>query len=305
MSDLKLTIELLPKGAWGNNLRERLKKEDWDTLRNLCYERFDHRCSICGKTDVKLDAHEVWEFDEQNRSQTLKDIIALCPACHGVKHMRNSIRIGYEKQSKAHFLKVNKCNQMTFAKHYAEAIYKFEELNKVLRWELIANLDKFSGSNMDIKQREIPLIEDPYYDVDWSTVKHIIADDCDSVDLKCNFSGVKAIIFRPSMTTNQDSQVDNSRRAVYFVAAKLNALPPKICSIEVDNYVGTISIVTERTNKIQWISDNKVIKTKYNINGKFTTKFSVENLECSKIKFILSGEGGETISETFMLYKAI
>jgi 5-methylcytosine-specific restriction endonuclease McrA len=97
MSKLKLTIDLLPKGAWGNNLSKTLPKKDWDTLRHICYERAGNRCCICDKEDSRLDAHEVWEFDMRTKTQTLKDIMALCPACHGVKHMRNSERIGYRR----------------------------------------------------------------------------------------------------------------------------------------------------------------------------------------------------------------
>lgn len=33
----KLTIDLLPKGAWGNDLSKTLSKKDWDTLREACY----------------------------------------------------------------------------------------------------------------------------------------------------------------------------------------------------------------------------------------------------------------------------
>ena len=34
MTNLKLTIELLPKGAWGNDFSKTLSKKDWDTIRS-------------------------------------------------------------------------------------------------------------------------------------------------------------------------------------------------------------------------------------------------------------------------------
>lgn len=269
MDNLKLNIGLLPRGAWGNNLRECLSKDEWDKLRNYCYSKANNKCEICGKADIELEAHEEWQFDEQNTTQTLTDIIALCPACHGVKHMRNSIRIGYGEQSKAHFIKINKCDQMTFAKYYAEATFKFEELSKILRWRIVADLDKFGGKGIEIKQREIPLITNPYDDVDFLT-------------------GTSSDLFKITKTNINP-----------------NILEPKVRKITVNNYDGTIIVVADYANKIVWFGDSKTINSKYNIVGKFTTKFSVENLGCKELYFKLSGKGGETISQAFLLDKAI
>ncbi|MCL2234417.1 MAG: HNH endonuclease [Firmicutes bacterium] len=114
-NNLRLTIDLLPKGAWGNNFSRTLPKKDWDKIRNHCYVKFDNQCAICGYSESKLDAHEVWDFDLKNRVQTLMGITALCSACHGVKHIRNSERIGYGENAKRHFMRVNRCNEMDFA----------------------------------------------------------------------------------------------------------------------------------------------------------------------------------------------
>lgn len=84
MKDLKLNIELLPKGAWGNDFSRTLAKKDWDTLRRVCYDKANHKCTICGFETDDLDAHEVWDFDIKTKTQTLKDIIAICSKCHGV-----------------------------------------------------------------------------------------------------------------------------------------------------------------------------------------------------------------------------
>lgn len=103
MKQLKLTINLLPRGAWGNGLSSTLPKNDWNRLRDFCFKRFENKCAICGAENVELDAHEVWIFDKQTKTQTLQDIIALCPKCHGVKHMRNTERIGYGENAKSIF----------------------------------------------------------------------------------------------------------------------------------------------------------------------------------------------------------
>lgn len=162
MKNLKLTIELLPKGAWGNDFSRTLTKKDWDILRSACYERANHKCAICGFNTNELDAHEVWDFNIKNKTQTLIDIIALCGKCHGVKHIRNSERLGYGENAKQHFMKVNDCNEFEFASHLAKAQMDFEERNKIYRWKMIADLDKFGGKGIEIKESYIPLIKGGY-----------------------------------------------------------------------------------------------------------------------------------------------
>ena len=260
MSNLKLSIDLLPKGAWGNDLSKTLLKKDWDTLREACYARSNHRCAICGASG-DLDAHEVWEFNIKTKTQTLKDIIALCSACHGVKHMRNSERIGYGDSAKAHFIKVNKCSAVALAGNYAEAQMLFEERNEIERWKIEADLTKFGGAGIDIKERNIPKIINPY-----------------------------------EKTRNDSDYIAKSISTKYIGA-------PKIRSIDINNYQGVITIVCYNANKIEWSMDGELIKTKYNVVGKFTTTFSVEDLEGSKLCFRLIGDGGQTYSKVFGLTK--
>ena len=162
MRDLKLKIELLPKGAWGNDFSRTLSKKDWDILRKKCYERANHKCTICGFITDDLDAHEVWDFNIKRRTQTLMDIVALCSRCHGVKHIRNSERLGFGENAKRHFMKINKCNELEFAMHLAKAEMDFKERNKVYRWKMIADLEKFGGKDIEIKENYIPLIYSEY-----------------------------------------------------------------------------------------------------------------------------------------------
>lgn len=162
MKDLKLKIELLPKGAWGNDFSRTLSKKDWDTLRNACYDRANHKCAICGFATEELDAHEVWDFNIKNKTQTLIDIVALCSRCHGVKHIRNSERLGYAENAKRHFMKVNNCNELEFVSHLTKAQIDFEEKNEVYRWKMIADLEKFGGRDIEIKENYIPIINSAY-----------------------------------------------------------------------------------------------------------------------------------------------
>ena len=102
MEKLKLTINLLPKGAWNNDFSKTLPKKDWDKLRMFALKRAGGKCEICGFKTNELDVHEEWDFDTQNKTQTLKQIIAICSKCHGVKHFKNSVRLGHGEEAEKH-----------------------------------------------------------------------------------------------------------------------------------------------------------------------------------------------------------
>ena len=106
----KLTIELVPKGQWGANLRSELPKSEWDALRKATYAAAGHRCEICGGKGRKwpVECHERWHYDETTKVQHLVGLIALCPACHEVKHIGRAGAVGRGKQAMQHLMKVNK-----------------------------------------------------------------------------------------------------------------------------------------------------------------------------------------------------
>ena len=158
MSELKLTIELLPKGAWGNDLSIILPKKDWNILREFALKRANGKCEICGYETSDLDAHEEWEFDIKNRTQTLKDIIAICSRCHGVKHFRNSRRLGFEEEAKKHFMQVNDCNEFAFAVHLTQTEILFNERNEIYFWKMKLDLAKFGENDLENLKNAIDLL---------------------------------------------------------------------------------------------------------------------------------------------------
>ena len=94
----KLNFQLVPDGCWYTNLRSALPKEVWDRLRRAAYARAGGRCSICGKPG-RLEAHEVWSYDDKKHIQKLKNIIAVCPACHEVIHIGRTSLLGNEPRA--------------------------------------------------------------------------------------------------------------------------------------------------------------------------------------------------------------
>jgi len=254
-TNFKLSIDLLPKGAWGNNFSRSLDKKDWDAIRHYVYKNANYACEICGFKTKDLDAHEVWDFCIDSKTQNLKNIIALCSSCHGVKHMRNSERIGYGQNAKRHFMRINNCSELDFANHYTQAQLQFDLLNTVYRWRIIADLDKFGGSGVEIKEKYVPFI---------------VLDKT---------SDIKRVNY------NSNS----------YIGA------PKIRKAIIDNYQGTLNIVCDDALKVEFYLDNKKIKTKFNVIGRFITEFKVENLVGKKLQFKLTGTYGETLSSVYLL----
>ena len=267
MEDLILTINMLPKGAWSNDFSKTLPKKDWDKLRNFALKKAKGKCEICGFETNYLDVHEEWEFNINKKKQTLKDIVAICSMCHGVKHFKNSVRLGYGEEAQRHFMKVNNCSEMEFASHLNKALLEYNERNSVFRWKIVADLKKIGGSGIEIKQNNIPLIKNPYENVDWNTLSY---DDIKS------FFEIK--------------------RNEFLLGS------PKIISVNVDNYQGTIQIKTLFADRIEWYLDEKKIKTKYNTAGLFTTELKVKNLIGKNLKFKIIGTGGEIISKNFEIF---
>ena len=116
----KLDFQLVPDGCWYANLRSALPKEVWDRVRRAAYARAGGKCSVCGK-EGRLEAHEVWSYDDETHVQTLKDVVALCPACHEVVHIGRTSLLGNEPRAQAHFMKVNGCSQSEYHAALGEA----------------------------------------------------------------------------------------------------------------------------------------------------------------------------------------
>ena len=133
---MKLDFEIMPTGAWKNNLRNILSKPAWDFLRKDAYERFDHKCSICGAKPKRLEAHERWEFDKLTGTQKLVDVIAVCHACHSVIHIGRTQVLGFEDGAIKHFRKVNGCDYQGYIGALKKANERCIELSTVSEWKL-------------------------------------------------------------------------------------------------------------------------------------------------------------------------
>lgn len=141
MSKLKLTVELIPSSSWGSNLRAILKPKMWEDVRKKVYQKNNFKCSIC-REKIKLQAHEIWQFEDTTKVQKLVNIVPLCYMCHMVKHIGfASLRGGMVTNERLirHFMQVNKCDRITYQNHLKKVIKDFEDRSHY-EWQL--NLDK-------------------------------------------------------------------------------------------------------------------------------------------------------------------
>lgn len=134
---MKLTIELIPKTAWYKNLRSMLSIEEWDKLRKHCYRKAGYVCEICGEKGEKwpVECHEVWDYDDIKKILALKTVVALCPACHRVKHIGLAQVLNKHKEAREHLMKINNMN-ITEAEIYINQQLKVWANRSEYKWEI-------------------------------------------------------------------------------------------------------------------------------------------------------------------------
>ena len=136
MEKLKLDFEIVPTGAWNSNLRSVLSKKAWDFIRKDAYARANGKCSICGRTTTKLEAHERWDFNSEKCEQKLVDVIGICKSCHMVIHIGRTQLLGFEDNAIKHFKRVNDCDYQGYIEALKRANEKSIELSKISDWAL-------------------------------------------------------------------------------------------------------------------------------------------------------------------------
>ena len=133
----KLTVELVPEGQWGANLRQVLSKKDWDILRKKTYQEAGYVCEVCSGVGPKwpVECHEVWHYDDQTKVQRLDGLVALCPPCHQVKHIGRSFAVGRGAEALHHLMEVNgwRLNQ---AEKYIQSVFEIWKERSQHEWVL-------------------------------------------------------------------------------------------------------------------------------------------------------------------------
>ena len=145
MSKEKLTIELVPSTCFFSNVRSHVKQSQWDVIRKGVYRAADHECEICGGKGKRhpVECHEVWDYDDKNKIQTLVRMIALCPTCHKVKHAGLAQIKGELDIVIKQLIKVNNMTKREAVDYLQESFEVWAERSNY-KWKLdINHLSKF------------------------------------------------------------------------------------------------------------------------------------------------------------------
>jgi len=134
-----LNFELVPRTSWCDNVRTQVKPKVWDAIRKDVYAEYGHKCGICSRK-TRLEAHEIWDYDDSIGAQVLRGMIALCPMCHRCKHIGLTEVLATQGKLKidsivAHYCRVNKCDKPTFMKDRNAAFELWAERSK-RSWEV-------------------------------------------------------------------------------------------------------------------------------------------------------------------------
>ena len=133
--DVRLTIELVPQTCFWTNVRSAVTAAEWDRIRKQVYQKALRVCEVCGGVGSThpVECHEIWHYDDKAHVQTLTGMIALCPACHEVKHFGRAESIGKGQKALKHLARVNHWTYSQ-ADDYVEAQYRLWEERSKHQW---------------------------------------------------------------------------------------------------------------------------------------------------------------------------
>jgi len=156
LSKYKLCASLIPKGSFFANLRKILKREQWDLIRRFVYKKDSYKCFICGKSGIRLEAHEHWDYDYENSIQKLQNINALCKMCHLNIHLGLAFILveggkicKYELRE--HWCSVNKEDLINF-KNYRIKVNILWMFRNQFKWKIVDKNNKNIFEGLDFNE---------------------------------------------------------------------------------------------------------------------------------------------------------
>lgn len=151
----KLTIELVPQTCWFSNVRAVLTRREWQEVKRAVSKRAGYRCQICNGKGPKwpVECHEKWHYDDDARVQTLKQLIALCPSCHQVKHIGLAMKLNRHRPALKHLARINNWPKPRVDQYVAEQFRIWEE-RSCHEWRLdIEHLRKYGFNTKSLLKR--------------------------------------------------------------------------------------------------------------------------------------------------------
>ena len=141
-----LVVELIPRTSWFKNVRSHVSPAEWERLKKTTFTRAGYRCEVCGGRGSRwpVECHEIFSYDDERHIQRLERLVALCPACHEVKHIGLAGVRGRRAQAVKHLARVNNWSAQD-AEFYLEACFEQWHRRSLHEWRLDLSLLKSFG----------------------------------------------------------------------------------------------------------------------------------------------------------------
>ena len=129
----KLEVGMIPANSWGQNVRAIVSGASWFMLRQrfgAIYDPYSNypdpahplTCGCCGgQFSENLHLHEFWNFDDEQETQVLSGLKAVCEDCHNSIHMGRANKVGIGDSARQHLKKVNGWSDRQLANHLDKA----------------------------------------------------------------------------------------------------------------------------------------------------------------------------------------
>lgn len=129
----KLEVGMIPASAWGQNVRAIVSEGSWLMLRQrfgAIYDPYSNypdpapplSCECCGgQFSESLHLHELWDFDDEQGSQTLTGFRVVCEDCHNSIHIGRANKVGIGEAARQHLKAVNGWSDRQLTSHLEKA----------------------------------------------------------------------------------------------------------------------------------------------------------------------------------------
>jgi hypothetical protein len=122
---------------------------EWAKCKAFVRTRSGDRCEVCGGRGPKwpVECHEVWGYDVTTGVQSLDGLIALCPACHEVKHIGRAEAVGNLDRAMNRLMVANGWDQAQ-TRAYLAGVWKVWQQRSAREWTLDVSWLETVGINV-------------------------------------------------------------------------------------------------------------------------------------------------------------
>lgn len=132
-------VDLIPSSSWFSSLANILAPYSWRKISKKTAE-VRGGCMDCG-SPVRPEAHEIWEYDDEQGIQTLTGILCLCSWCHETRHLGRARVMGNFNRAFARLSAINRLSAHE-ERPYINAVEDLWTRRSAQPWMLDLNLNE-------------------------------------------------------------------------------------------------------------------------------------------------------------------